>query len=608
MKSLKFRFILSLSLFIVASLSLVAVISSIGVYNVGKQFAQQRGIPVVNYVDEIIDGDEFAEFVSDPTEVDPYYDDTRLTLLYLNRSVGASYLYTMTKGINEEGEEAYFYIIDGSCPREEDGFSPLMEEEDISDWGPAILQTFEDGEIHCSNPINQKNWGWVVSTYKGIKDSSGKVVGIIACDFDITFVMSIVKQQVIVIVILSIVSLVCGFVIIIMLTRNIFGSMKRVEDAMKGIASGAADLSARIPVKGDNELSRLANNCNAVIAKIDELVKELKDETIILSEEGNDLYESMQKHLVNIKNSASNIQEIDRQVADQKDQIEQVNTGIVNVEHEIVNLDQCVIQQVNAVQNSTSAIEEISSNINSVNSSIQIILDEYRTLVDSSSEGSKLQYEVKNQIQSIVEQSENLTMANQAISDIAEQTNLLAMNAAIEAAHAGDAGKGFAVVADEIRSLAETSADQSSAIGEVLNQVIASINQIVESSSKSAESFDAVGRKISELSNLMTEVRSGMEEESQGVGHILSTMQMLDSTTEDIKNASGTMKNESKILFDKISNLKLISDITRAKSDSVSKDVGEMQEAAELAMDSSVKSKESADTVVELLKGYKVSE
>lgn len=99
-----------------------------------------------------------------------------------------------------------------------------------------------------------------------------------------------------------------------------------------------------------------------------------------------------------------------------------------------------------------------------------------------------------------------------------------------------------------------------------------------------------------------------MEEESQGVGHILSTMQMLDSTTEDIRNASGTMKNESKILFDKISNLKLISDITRAKSDSVSKDVGEMQEAAELAMDSSVKSKESADTVVELLKGYKVSE
>ena len=72
-------------LFIILSFTVVTIISSVGIYNTGKLFAQQRGIPVVESVSEMINGDDFAEYLEDPMEVDPYYDDTRVALLYLNK-------------------------------------------------------------------------------------------------------------------------------------------------------------------------------------------------------------------------------------------------------------------------------------------------------------------------------------------------------------------------------------------------------------------------------------------------------------------------------------------------------------------------------------------
>lgn len=605
MRSLKKQFILVFGLFMLVSLSVIAIVSGIGIMRTGEILASQQGIPVVQKATAMIDGDEFEKFVNgNPSESDSYYEETRLALLEIKNTVGCEYLYTMVP----KSGNTYIYVIDGSCdPSDAENFSNLGDEEDITSLGEAPVKVMRgETEISHSGLVAQDDWGWQISTYHSIKNSSGKVVGFIGCDFNIEFIISVMYSRILLISILSVVFVVLGIVVLMLMTRYVFDGMKNVSNAMDEISSGKADLTARVPVKGGEEVSHLAASCNKVIDSIDKLVSKLQEEGVVLSESGSLLSGRMEENSSIMASVVDNVNEIGNHIEDETMSINEVASGMHNVESEISNLDEKIVQQSAAILSSSSAIEQISSNIESVARNVNAITTEYESLVRDSQTGRRMQDDVSEQITHIAQQSENLNEANSSISAIAEQTNLLAMNAAIEAAHAGEAGKGFAVVADEIRKLSETSTVQSKTIGDLLSSISASISGIVDSSRMSAQSFESVGSKIGQLNNLMREVQCGMDEESRGVTDILTTMKTLDGTTKDIQEASAHMKAESKKVFLSVQNLQSLASETQSKSQSVMSSMDSMKVSADSALEAAERNLKASDGVIKMINGFKV--
>ena len=605
MRSLKKQFIFVFGIFMLVSLSVVAVVSGVGIMRTGEVLASQQGIPIVQKVASMIDGDAFEKFMGGtPSEDSSYYERVRLLLLEIKKTVGCEYLYTMVP----KSGSTYMYAIDGSCePSDTEHFSHLGDEEDITSLGEAPVKIM-NGELDVANSglVAQDDWGWQISTYHSIKNSRGKVVGFIGCDFNIEFIISAMYSKILTISILSVVFVVVGIIILMFMTRYVFDGMKNVSNAMDEISSGKADLTARVPVKGGEEVSHLAASCNKVMDSIANLMETLQKEGNVLSESGSVLSEKMEENASIISSVVEDVNEIGNHIEEETRSIGEVASGMHNVDGEISNLDSKIAQQSSAILSSSSAIEEISSNIESVARNVSTISEEYDNLVRESQTGRRMQEDVSERISLIAQQSENLTEANSAISAIAEQTNLLAMNAAIEAAHAGEAGKGFAVVADEIRKLSETSTVQSKTIGELLSSISASISGIVDSSRQSAQAFEAVGSKIGHLNNLVREVQCGMDEESRGVTDILNTMKTLDGTTKDIQGASLHMKSESRKVFDSVRNLQLLAEDTQDKSKSVMASMDSMKNSADSALDAAERNIKSSDGVINMINGFKV--
>ena len=209
-------------------------------------------------------------------------------------------------------------------------------------------------------------------------------------------------------------------------------------------------------------------------------------------------------------------------------------------------LDGYVQRQSAAVTQSSASIEEMIANVNMVTETLHKNTKNVKELEETSEIGRSGLRGVANDIQEIAHESESLLEINSVMANIASQTNLLSMNAAIEAAHAGETGKGFAVVADEIRKLAESASHQSKSISTVLKKIKSSIDTIKKSTSSVLNKFEAMDSGIRIVAQQDVNILGAMEEQKQGSKEVLEAISEVNKITQQVRSASHEMLEHGK--------------------------------------------------------------
>ena len=291
------------------------------------------------------------------------------------------------------------------------------------------------------------------------------------------------------------------------------------------------DLTCRININMTDDFGILISSVNTLIEKLSSMIKDFKAETLAVTESAGIISKSARYATGALGVMDHSLQHIDENSKKQDELVEITDENIVMLADSIETVKLHVTQQTEAVQSISSAISKMSDSISSVAETAKQAQDVSQGLSERSDIGNTAVEHAVATMKEIQVVSEQVRELLKVIQGIASQTNLLSMNAAIEAAHAGEFGAGFAVVADEVRSLASSSSSSARDIQVKIKEMMEKTTAGVEAITSAGAAFQGIRDNVIENATLVKNIYDAMIEQNEGANE---TKQAADELVEAI--------------------------------------------------------------------------
>lgn len=337
--------------------------------------------------------------------------------------------------------------------------------------------------------------------------------------------------------------------------RLLFMQVNILAARMKEIEGGASDLTARATISFNDEIGSLTSDFNQVLNALQALFGSVKDLSNAVADSSRSLDASAIEAETSLASFGTASASVREAVEAQGVYLTSGSSLMATMAKSIDTVTEEVATQASFVEESSASIEQMVANIASVNRMAEKAEELTKTLTVRTEDGGRVVKDTLVAMEEIQKASASVEQIIGSISKIASQTNLLAMNAAIEAAHAGEAGSGFSVVADEVRNLAETSAKSARETIEMVRAMNRKISSGAETTKKAGDAFKDIATGVNGANEIVLGIARSMSEQSQGAQEILSSVKALIEATEKIKTLSGAQHDQSGLVKNAIADI-----------------------------------------------------